>query len=119
MNTELSKTLEILAEKLGTTIEHLYVVLTNQVYADIIHRGFLVSFFAVLLVTVFFIMKKYDLLHHDYRGELQEFLSGVAIVSGIVLTLSFCISFLMLIRSVSLLMNPEYFAIMTILENLR
>jgi hypothetical protein len=115
---ELTKLLEQLAEKLGTTVEHLWKVLLQQaevekilcsVWMNIALYGFGGIFLAIVVIFILWIVKGWD---EDGIGFL--FFVGVVIfITGI------CLYYCNYSNLLTLTNNPEYWALQEILKQLK
>lgn len=125
---ELTELLEKLADKLGTTVEHLWEVTTKQ--AEIVYYEYL----GYTVIAVLFLISAIWMIDFSWTGlvNLQDveykWLSGVAekeigYTIGLVLSIIWCvIAPFVLVRNIKELLtlkqNPEYWALQEILSQL-
>jgi len=119
MKEQIAPLLEKLAEKLGTTVEHLWQVLVRQAYiAGVYDISFAVIF---ILASVVGIPKFVRLLKNWLqKGGDAEFFAPVIAVASIVGWAVVAVIVLSSIRdAVFALANPEYWALKEVLEAIR
>ena len=117
MNEELLKRIDLLAEKLSTTGEHLYGVLVTQAYIQATYSVITLALLVLVTALSVFANKKVAKYYkeNDYDMDVIHILSGglwfvyigigVAIVSSNIMMILTCLA------------NPEYFALTKILGN--
>lgn len=108
VSEELLKRIDMLAQKMGTTIDHLWQVLVRQAYVE----GYFAIFWIILevfLVTIAvrYIGKSIDL---DKKGNCSGS-RGLASVVLAVLTIIFLLTACYQCSDISYLFNPEYYAL--------
>ena len=118
MSQEIAKVLDLLAERFGTTIEHLWEVMIRQAYIEAIMGIFV--FALLLVVNIKFIKWAKPITTNDDHETWEKWgVDGVmpVMASGFIMLVISCIAFLMTIDNlVAKLVNPEYWALQQILE---
>lgn len=110
-NKQIEELLIKLAEKLGTTVEHLWAVLVRQVYAEAINSSILL----ILLISAIILFNwvrvtKFPIWEEDFHEH--EFKIGAFFISGLGLAIATVVGVLTLIPTiVTNLVNPEYRAL--------
>lgn len=111
ISDELLKRLDLLAQKLGVTIEHLWQVLVRQAYIEAYFAIFWVIL-SVVLVTVAcrYIVKTIDIaVKNNYDERLSgrivmSFVLGILALTSLMAALTQCSDF-------GYLFNPEFYAL--------
>jgi len=98
-----------LAESFGTTVPHLYQVLTNHAYVKALQAG--MFFLLVVLLWYLFIIinkkkERFNLFFDD-----NEAIDVFNFISSIIISLASIISLIWMIDAFSMLLNPEKYAI--------
>ena len=106
MNKELEQALIILAEKLGTTVDHLWGILVKQAYLNALYAiGWVVFLGIGILILIAFIRGSDD----------RAFLSGFIGLLILIWILVFCFATWFVYIG---FFNPEYYALTKLLEAL-
>ena len=110
MNEKTLQALEVLAAKLGTTSEYVWGILLTQAKVYAITQSVLLLTFGVLLLWLFFAVKK-------NTKEWGMFDSDTAWAVVLVLSISFVVWSIFAMESILIaILNPEYWALSQILK---
>lgn len=107
-----------LATKLGTTVEHLWMVLVKQAY----YEGFYsVINFIILMLFCFLVFKVEKIFwYKDYDdSDAKDFVHGLILGVDIIFSVVFIISILCSTSVISKLINPEYIALQRLLSMIK
>jgi hypothetical protein len=105
MGTELSQILAVLAERFGTTVEHLWGVILWQVVAE----GWMgVAGFGAIAVVLLVLLR-----WAAKEGDVDD-----VIISSLLSALVLAVSMPLLGMSLLKILNPEYYALKIVLEAL-
>jgi hypothetical protein len=125
MNEQLGKLLQQLAEKLGTTVEHLWGVLVKQASItatiDLIYSMFLIF---ILISTALYAprtVQKIKEITEDSFGDsfcayMTAVIGGIAWIVLLIFILDWFGNFSMIMAG---FMNPEYWALTTLLKMIK
>lgn len=105
-----------LAAQLGTTVEHLWVVLTQQAIFNSIEKLVLVLFTTVI---GYFYTKHFKYVAtnwNNYDDEKQSANGWFLLLVSVVFALLLCESFASIGEILAGFFNPEYYALKTVLE---
>jgi RsiW-degrading membrane proteinase PrsW (M82 family) len=113
MNEETQKLLQQLAEKLGTTVEHLWQVLIAQARVEAITHSIIFASLFVVIVALwaFLISKEFKDDDGDVVVVVCGFLAGGTLLYFLILCLE-------ITNIVTGFYNPEYFALKQVLRQL-
>lgn len=114
MNEQAEKLIRDLAEKLGTTVEHLWDVLLRQAPIDSSAKLIGVAVAAVLFVITWFRIQKFPNEKNSY-----DFFSWREVAVGILIATSLLLAYLG-VQEIPLILagffNPEYWALRQIIH---
>lgn len=111
MSQEITEILNVLAERFGTTVEHLWVVMVRQAYINAIG---IVAFYIVTAITTYYLVrfvktnKKENSFDYFIMDNLAVFLMSVVNLIMIVVCVALFGSIL------TAIFNPEYWALQQI-----
>jgi hypothetical protein len=117
MNTEIAKqvseVLDVLAQKFGSTVEHLWGILIKQAYVEgIISLVWVIISIIVGTISIKYIIKFFKEEDDGWEGMLFAICFGLIALSALV----FCLNINDTIRA---LVNPEFYAIKEIFGQLK
>jgi amino acid transporter len=114
MNQQSEKSLQKLAEKLGTSAEYLWEVLVNQ--API--QGFLILLQIILILLSVFLLYKLHryFLKNDVYDEYEEGAAIFMILAAMIVATFIIFGFIHIPEMIYAFLNPEYWALRQILE---
>lgn len=121
MNDESLKLLEKLANKLGTTSEYLWTVLVKQAPVAAVNEIIFTVFTVVLGIVLFNLNKKFM---NDNNEVSYDNLDGVLIVpmvvgTGLFVIFAIGVMFGSIPTIISGFINPEFWALNYVLENIK
>ena len=114
MNPEIINKLEILANKLGTTAEHLLNITIKQIYIDAILYPLITLTILLLLYFILSYAKKERIKTKNEDEDTLFF--GIQIICHCMLLFFYTVSIFITAKSISYLLNPEYHAIKNIIK---
>lgn len=119
MNDETSKLLRELADKLGTTTEHLWIVLVRQATINAYTNLFLCTLIVVYLGVVVRLHIKFLNDENEWSYENKDMtVGGPMILAGFASVVTIVAFFSMFRSAVTGFLNPEFAALKYILEQL-
>ena len=115
---ELQEVLKVLADQFGTTVSHVWEILVKQQMVDSITTIAMIVAMAIICILSIIVLvraKKYSDEKNDYDSASVITSGVIAIITGVLLVLivPFCLD-----NIVTGFVNPEYGALMDILEKL-
>ena len=115
---ELQEVLKVLADQFGTTVSHVWEILVKQQMVDSITTIAMIVAMAIICILSIIVLvraKKYSDEKNDYDSGSVIISGAIAIITGalLVLIVPFCLD-----NIVTGFVNPEYGALMDILEKL-
>ena len=115
---ELQEVLKVLADQFGTTVSHVWEILVKQQMVDSITTIAMIVAMAIICILSIIVLvraKKYSDEKNDYDSASVIISGVIAIITGVLLVLivPFCLD-----NIVTGFVNPEYGALMDILEKL-
>ena len=115
---ELQEVLKVLADQFGTTVSHVWEILVKQQMVDSITTIAMIVAMAIICILSIIVLvraKKYSDEKNDYDSDSVIISRAIAIITGalLVLIVPFCLD-----NIVTGFVNPEYGALMDILEKL-
>jgi len=105
LSTEVLAKLDILAQKIGVTIEQLWPWLVRQQYVEAIYPAVLFIMFSIVAIPAYRFLKKVTWQPEITAEQL------IGIVVGTVVGLGFVVSGVDFITEFSDIFNPEYWAL--------
>ena len=113
----ISQTIDVLAEKFGSTGQHLFAILTKQVYVEAWTNLFIVGILFLVIIPACFGIKwarksaKKNVDRYKYCDEGESIAMALSY-----LTVILCITFIIVcsINSFKKFSNPEYYALTSI-----
>lgn len=110
---ELAKILHSLAEKFGTTVDHLYAILIKQAYIEAIEWMIGFAIYSILYSIFIYRFRKYYI--HKKRGncDVTEPIWFLLIISSLSMI---CLIIGIIINVPTMLFNPEYYALKQIIK---
>ena len=115
MNERLNNALAVLAEKLGTSVDHIWEILVRQ--ARISATVDLIQYAAVVVCCMLWWKYRASATSEDW--EYAGARSVGVVSSGTVLAILIVVCFICFGNTVSALLNPEYWALQKILGAIR
>jgi len=116
---QITKLLEQLAIKLGTTVEYLWGVLIKQAHVNaIVNLTFVGVSGLVIVIGLMFIPKIIKLDNEKRTWDEMSIRNTTWIIYGIVNTILLLILVMCLVPAITQLLNPEYWALQEILNKL-
>lgn len=116
MSVELERILNLLAERFGTTIEHLYAVMIRQAY---IEAAYSLIEMVIMVVFIYYFIAR---LHGKLREMLKSEDADIAIYGGICLIFGWIAVIVAFIATIydfrtvlGAALNPEYWVLQQIL----
>jgi hypothetical protein len=107
--------LEELANKLGTTIEHLWNILIHQAYVEAFKNIAIIAFFIIAEMIIFKYVIKYN--KGKRFEEIDDDFGFIAVLLFIVILVFIIVITLNLVpETVDAIFNPEYWALNHILK---
>lgn len=119
LDDKITNLLEKLADKLGTTIEHLWNILIHQAYVEAFKNIAIIAFFIIAEILIFKYTIKYN------KGKSLEDIDNdfksiaVIILSIIISVFTIAIIGCLIPETVDAIFNPEYWALTHILKLIR
>jgi len=119
LEDKITNLLEKLANKLGTTIEHLWNILIHQAYIEAFKNIIMIAFFIIAEILIFKYAVRYN------KGKSLEdidndFRSITVIILFIIISVFTIIMIASLIpETIDAIFNPEYWALNHILKLIR
>lgn len=110
---EISKVLEPLAQKLGEGAGHVYEVYVRQMFAEGVSLAIIGTFFLILIVTAIVLVSRTAL---NNRGE-EDDEAAITVVACMLIPL--CVLVFALTENTMKIINPEYYAIERIVNQVR
>src|ERR1017187_7037314 len=108
ISEELLKRLDVLAQKMGTTIDHLWQVLVRQAYIEAYLAIFWIIISAVIItVSCRYILKSVEMDEEDPISAGRVTISITLGVLAVILFIVACCN----VFSIGYLFNPEYYAL--------
>jgi len=127
--SDLTIFLTALSEKLGTTVEHLWGVLIKQTKVLIVqYIGYQVLLLAIFIIALYFLGWGFDSFHtiantvYEYSGDKVNDQTASVVVSVFSIIVIIITPFLFwenVISIITLSKNPEYWALETILNDIK
>jgi len=118
MEQDITKLLEQLAVKLGTTVEFLWGILVKQQYIDSIVNFFIVIIFSIVSIICYKKLMPKILEFNCKKGMYDDVSKRTCwlIVYWAFQGILFIVILILLIVGIQLLLNPEYYALKEILQ---
>ncbi len=101
---KISPAISTLSDKLGTTAEHLWTILVTQVYNQTVGNAIILVFTFITLYGIFYCTKGWK----DNDASITFKICGC--------TIAIIVSCINIINMVQKLINPEYYALRTIMN---
>ena len=103
-----------MVEKIQEIAPYAWEIALRQVYAEAIGYALIPSLFLVVAIVILrWSLKKYERSDRDYTSDADDVRIGISIGAGIV-SLGFAIPYIA--KLVMVLINPNYYAILKIVE---
>lgn len=117
----LAKILSSLADKFGTTVDHLYAIMIRQAYIDGVECLLGITLVTILTSTMWVVMHKrhkafdYDEYRSSYIDMLED--NVLLIVMTVVVTIAFLVTICVAgSQAIDCFYNPEYYALHQIIK---
>jgi hypothetical protein len=112
---KIANLLEELANKLGTTMEHLWNILMHQAYIEAFKNIIMIAFFIVLEILI----SKYTFKYNKGKSleDIDDFGSIAIIILSIVISIFIIAMIVSLVpETIDAIFNPEYWALNHIIK---